>query len=278
MGTCIFRGIQTAPHKKSNRFLLAEFCHATETIITNILLDHDNEQLVIYHELSATPMQTIMPNQFAQIDFILCGMEWQSLLKDTCSFRHFPLASHHFILQCSFKEDIRLEKHRKNNLQSFRPDFSLLKNIDYRRHFTETFKDAMTDTSTARNIDEQLLDINMCIHFSMIACIPSSGIIKKKPWISPVTLELLERKQAYRVQNNFEMEKSTHKLIKKQVKKDRSCWLDEMISTGGWKDIKRFRKIVKRKTHNRQLRNTDGSIIEESQRSQSMTNYFEKYQ
>ena len=136
----------------------------------------------------------------------------------------------------------------------------------------------MTDTSTARNIDEQLLDINMCIHFSMIACIPSSGIIKKKPWISPVTLELLERKQAYRVQNNFEMEKSTHKLIKKQVKKDRSCWLDEMISTGGWKDIKRFRKIVKRKTHNRQLRNTDGSIIEESQRSQSMAEYFETYQ
>ena len=110
IGEHFFRGIRKHPEVHANRNLVAQFCHTTNTLLANTFFDHDAEQLITYHEISAKPMDAIMDNKFAQLDYILCGQIGFSAIENIESRRELALASHHFILFCEMKESIQLEQ------------------------------------------------------------------------------------------------------------------------------------------------------------------------
>ena len=69
----------------------------------------------------------------------------------------------------------------------------------------------------------------------------SRKYIPKRPWISAITLDLMEKRDAARLHNDFAEECDLAKQIKQQVKRDKSAWLDNAIKNGDWKAIKSLR-------------------------------------
>ena len=54
----------------------------------------------------------------------------------------------------------------------------------------------------------------------------------KKPWISIRTLELITKRNEARQRGENQEESELNKRIRRSVKKDRSDWLDKMLSDG----------------------------------------------
>ena len=54
-----------------------------------------------------------------------------------------------------------------------------------------------------RNIDEVMLDINLCIQKSIIKYIEAKPIEKMKPWISQKTLDLIKQRAEFRSKADY---------------------------------------------------------------------------
>eukprot|EP00973_Karenia_brevis_P041415 5730202-Karenia_brevis.AAC.1 len=57
---------------------------------------------------------------------------------------------------------------------------------------------------------------------------------------------------------------------------DRSYWLENMLQSGSWEGIKKFRKGFKSQLG--KLRNLEGMLVESDARSDTMAEYFHKVQ
>ena len=119
MGQFVFDQPDHRRYAKSNRGLLTAFCHTNDLFITNTSFSHTDDELMTYYELAAKPMQVITPNSFAQIDFIMCPLEWQIEISDVRSFRKIGFASHHFLLRCGFGKPIQLGKQQMQQAKTY---------------------------------------------------------------------------------------------------------------------------------------------------------------
>ena len=69
----------------------------------------------------------------------------------------------------------------------------------------------------------------------------------------------LERDDA-RASRNPHLEKILHGQVKQSVKMDRSQWLDDVLKTGDWNEIRRLRRGHRPRSG--RLKNTDGNVVE----------------
>ena len=67
-----------------------------------------------------------------------------------------------------------------------------------------------------------------------------------KPWISSLSLSLVDIRNAARTSGDHAEEIALSKQIKRQVRVDRGKWLDELIAKGDWNAIKLARGKSKR--------------------------------
>ncbi len=94
----------------------------------------------------------------------------------------------------------------------------------------------------ARNIDEELLDINSSIRQATQATLPTKPATQHKPWISKLTLQMIDERTYYRAIGDTSKEKLQDKQIKRQVQIDRQEWLDALLQDGNWNAVKYFKK------------------------------------
>ena len=87
-----------------------------------------------------------------------------------------------------------------------------------------------------------------------------------KPWISSRTLHILEERDRARTSRNPHLE-LLHGQVKQSVKMDRSQWLDDLLKTGDWNEIRRLHKG--HRTQSGRLKNVDGKIVESDQTTSS---------
>ena len=127
---------------------------------------------------------------------------------------------------------------KKQCAQKTRSDYTSLQNTGVQQSFTQQFKLNMQSMSIPRNIDEQLLDFNFAIRNAAQDNIPKQVTRKNRPWISSMTLALIDERNVYRQMNDCVNEKRIGKLIKAQVRLDRQGWLNIILENRNWNAIK----------------------------------------
>ena len=244
MGEFVFAQPGQPYNSKSNRALLTSFCHANDLFIANTGHSHADDELVTYYELAAQPMQPIAPNKFAQIDFIMCPLEWRNKIADVRSLREIPIGSHHFMLLCNFGQPIKLEKQKLIKNAQPRLDYDALLDTTIANNFVSAFEITMNNMSDARNMNELLMDLNSAIRTAANTQIPVVPPSKNKPWISNEALDLIQQRSAQRILGNYELEKMIHKRLRSQIKIDRQKWLDDILDNGSWAQIKKYKRRI----------------------------------
>ena len=58
-----------------------------------------------------------------------------------------------------------------------------------------------------------------------------------QPWISQITMTLIDERTAARMRNDLVEERRLHKEIRKQAKSDRTGWLESLLAEGRWHEI-----------------------------------------
>ena len=108
--------------------------------------------------------------------------------------------------------------------------------------------------------------------------IPKIEIKKEKPWITQHIILLIEERKQYRKANDFSKEKQISNMIKKQVRLDRQKWLNDILQSGTWDAINKFRKVNKKKQMQAILKNADGEDVAMKEQAEEMAVHLEKKQ
>ena len=103
-------------------------------------------------------------------------------------------------------------------------------------------------------------------------------IKKMKPWISQKTLDLIKQRSEFRSRADYQGEKDCNKIIKQQVKIDRSNWLDDWLRQGDWHSIKRFKKGIKKRGVQQNLIDQSNIEISPEKHAEAMADHLENVQ
>ena len=146
--------------------------------------------------------------------------------------------------------------------------------------FAVLFDGAMGDSDhedyAYANVDLLYARISDSFALAADTVLPHTTVMAKRPWISPATLSLLESRNAARRGHRFNDEQALAKEIKKSVAGDRSKWLDDLVATGEWAQIRKLHKGFA--PHQGRLKNTAGRTVSSEQRAETLASYLQDVQ
>ena len=106
--------------------------------------------------------------------------------------------------------------------------------------------------------------------------IPSKAAAARKPWIGPITLELIQQRHAARSAGNHHLEKTINKTVRKSVRADKAVWLNAALEDGSWQGIRKLRRP--RKPNQGRLQDENGHLVSSECRADTMATYLETVQ
>ena len=262
---------------ESNRELLLELCIACELCVANTYLQPEEEHQVTYHEIWQSPVETIRPSGFAQLDLMLVPHSslWQ--IASVRSDRWQALASHHFLLEAVLR--INIEK--TNGSQQFwkRCDITTLKDTCIRNNFASRFAEIAEMKRYGCNLqDAGSLNDMICtsLHDAAAQVLPAAQARRLRPWIGEATLELICSRDAARKQGHRQTELLLNKQVRGSAKNDRTKWLNDIAGKGTWESIRQLKK--RPKVSGRKLRNSNGELVESCNRAETFAKHLETVQ
>ena len=112
------------------------------------------------------------------------------------------------------------------------------------------------DCDNVESLETCLID---AFQHASAASLPSRQFRAHKPWISQITLELIEQRALACSNNEHGTEMALSRKIKHQAKLDRARWLDSKIANSEWSAIRKLKK--KRIHHIASLRGSNSSVV-----------------
>ena len=108
------------------------------------------------------------------------------------------------------------------------------------------------------------------------AVLPNRRRTPNKPWISESTMGLIDQRSAARECDDLPGERRLHKEIRAAAKKDRTEWVEQMLSSGTWDQVKRLRqKSVHRPG---KLRDQSGGLVDSDAWAETMAQHLASIQ
>ena len=169
-------------------------------------------------------MQHITHKSFAQLDFCLCPLDWQSNILDVYSSRADALASHHFLVISHIFLDVQrvvivIQKVPYNVKMCRDQSTALL--------FAHEFDSWLQQIDDCGHIDPTNIDsIDQSLHevFSYAAqyTISRSQYRPKRPWISMQTLQIIADRDQARVEGNSFLDQTLTKKFRALVQQDKT--------------------------------------------------------
>ena len=191
--------------------------------------------------------------------------------------RLLALASHHFIVTASFAAEVPIPEQPK---QKHQYSLAALKDPDVANRFAALIDDALQHYTTASaapsSLSLQYARITDAFHHAAEKVLPSRTARPQRPWISPATLKLLDDRSRARSSGDFKLEKSLHKMVRASVAKDRRNWLDGLLASGDWDQIKKLRKGFA--PAQGRLKNTSGDLVESAERADTLATHLASVQ
>ena len=243
LGPYLFSNPSLHIPQDSNRHLLIELCQSLKLVVANTLFDVTAEGQVTCYNVGHKPMEDITWRSHSQIDFLLCSKEWVTQLTSISSSRLCALASHHFPLFIRMQIDI--PKGETKTAQMPRYSWAALEDHGVASQFVTSVDETMhqfTDGNETANLNLQYARLVDACMAAADKVLPISTIPPRHPWISQKTLALIEARALARMRSQFGIEQGLGKQIKASVKQDRSAWLDGLLASGDWNQIRKLRK------------------------------------
>ena len=106
--------------------------------------------------------------------------------------------------------------------------------------------------------------------------LPEKGAKANRPWTSKRTLDLINERTAARKGNDFPEEQRLAREIKKSVAQDRAAWLDDLLATGNWDEVRKLKKGLKQQQG--RLKNVEGKLVSSEERAETLAQHLEKVQ
>ena len=106
--------------------------------------------------------------------------------------------------------------------------------------------------------------------------IPLRTAPARKPWIGPVTLDLIQQRHAARSGGDHALEKSLNKLVHKAVRSDKAVWLNSALEDGTWEGVRKLRRP--RKPQQGRLQDNSEQLVSSEHRADTMATYSETVQ
>ena len=105
-----------------------------------------------------------------------------------------------------------------------------------------------------------------------------SGVKSKPqhPWISNATSQIIARWHEARQYGNINLEKKRTVNINRNVNDDQARWLEDLLTTGDWAQIRKLRRGFSPKK-NRLLSKT-GEVLDSDDRAEAFAQHFEEAQ
>ena len=146
IGPVIFgRGVEYLENKvqhkfKENHELLLSFCREHELRVMNTWRDNPPSKLVTYKEMwCPNPLyDPVTPENFAQIDLVLCSAAWSNMVHRVYSSRGADLATSQCLLTCTLQLKLG-SKFSKAKCTHQRYDRGALRDLDTAYYFKSTF-------------------------------------------------------------------------------------------------------------------------------------------
>lgn len=281
MGPYIFESPATILNAESNRNHLVELCTTHDLMIANTLFNERPENMITCYNVGAKPMDPPTSNNFGQIDFVLVPRRSVDCVQRIYSDRTRALASHHFLVVA----EVRLGVPKMPRVaERRRLDEAALRQADVAKHFAQAFDEHMAASETSAQTHIYPQDVNqfcarMAEAFEGAATdvLPSRAVVARRPWISDATLSLIEARNEARRLGASEREILLNKRIKAAVKTDKNSWLDSMVASGDWTQIRRLRQNGGTSRQGR-LRNSQGELVDSDARAETMAEYLEQVQ
>jgi hypothetical protein len=163
----------------------------------------------------------------------------------------------------------------KNN----RYDLNALKQNDVKGAFANQCSILARECKAdARDSDMLVSSLCECFDRAAAVTLPKLEIRPQKPWIQSHTLQKIAARNEARKAGQREVELRLNKEIRKCAKDDRSCWLNGLLSTGSWGELKRLKKSTRPKLSCRKLQDGSGRTVESFERSETFAEHLENVQ
>ena len=261
----------------TNRELLLELCTALDLCVANTFFENSVAQQVTYHELWATPVDALSYRNFAQLDLvILARLDLWKLQTIQSSMRE-AFASHHFLVEAAITLQNCSSGTSDVKQTAPRQDLSAVRVDEVRQSFANAFQSMASHVL----IDQQSLDMHSehvikCLHTAAEKTLPKICAKPRKPWIQTTTLELIEKRQHARIEKDWPTERRLTQQIKRQARKDRAVWTNDLLTDGSWSALKAFRRPLR--VDSRKLRDENGELVESSERADTFATHLEHVQ
>ena len=255
-----------------NRDLLLEFCTSRSMVVANTFVDAPPHQKVTFHEPGVSPMSQICSAGFSMLDLLLVQSGEELDVMSLTSDRSGAIASHHFPVIAAVRVNICTASQPGRELKR---DWASLK-IPYTRNaFLEGISSA-TASSMDAPMDSHWKSMREAITGAASKCIPYETRKGKKPWIGSGTLALIDERNAARCADDWPLEKTLRRDIKRSARRDKSAWLNDVAATGDWKAIRKIRKP--RAPQQTRLQNCEGRSVGTEERASTFADHLEKVQ
>ena len=260
----------------SNRNLLLELCVWADLTISNTFHEVDQEKMVTCYNIGFQAMSEISWRAHSQIDFFLCPSDWKHVVERVWSDRSMPLASHHFPVFAHLQ--ISVSKDERTNASHNHFSCAALLDPLAANRFADLFDKCMEDSSFSGSEDLNLKYACMVDAFKTAEAetLTKRTVKPRKPWISSMTLVLIEQRQICRQSGNRDEEAQLNKQVRASVKRDRTRWLEAMLETGDWKEIRKLRKG--HSPAQGRLKNASGELVSSELRAETLATHLETVQ
>lgn len=108
------------------------------------------------------------------------------------------------------------------------------------------------------------------------ASLPVRAREPNKPWISESTMELIDQRRLARENNDRQEEQRLHKEVRAAAKRDRTEWVDQLLTTGTLEQVKRLRHKTMRRPG--KLRDQRGQQVDSDVWAETMAQHLESVQ
>jgi len=113
-------------------------------------------------------------------------------------------------------------------------------------------------------------------HAAIGTTLPVLPLAPHKPWISAQTLDLIQQRTLARRQGHDASERHLNAKVKQSVKTDRGNWLDGLLATGAWEEVRRLRKGFKPRQG--RVRNLEGNLVDSEARANTLAEHYSEVQ
>ena len=231
------------------------------------------------YNVGSSPAATLNSTNFGQLDSV--GGEWWQKKKllhkisTVASCMDVSLAPHHLPLIAEIGVDLP----KTIPTTSRGPRFHLceLQSACTSSLFATSFHECMLQCNCENGTaDEVCAAMAASFQQSAERCMLQTKRQAHKPWINTRPLHLLEVRVRARASRNPDLGKILHGQVKQSVKMDRLQWLDDLLITGDWNEIRRLRKEHLPRSGG--LKKADGNVVESDQWAEILATYCESVQ